>query len=143
VGYAFVFTTWLLALTVALAGPEKDAGNCEAIAYADRNQFDYGPLRIAAVRGFARDSQGIAIPQVCLGVFTESDHRLVASGQTDQDGHFELKRVAKGDYRLVAQYDSFAPANAKLRVGGLWTGKALEVQMRPAGLDSGSSIRVK
>lgn len=69
---------------------------CEDLSYQDRNQTDYGPLRVAAVQGNAKDSQGAAIPEACVGVFTETDHKLIAATETDDKGHFELKDIRLG-----------------------------------------------
>jgi hypothetical protein len=129
-----------LALTAA---SQENASACKDLSYASRNQTDYGPLRVAAVRGIAKDAQGVAIPRACVGVFTEADHKLVASTQTDDSGNFELKDIPAGDYRLVAKYEGFSPANAKLRVERSRGKKTLAVQMRPAGLDTSSFVEVK
>jgi Carboxypeptidase regulatory-like domain len=131
-----------LGLALTAASQEKIPA-CKDLSYASRNQTDYGPLRVAAVRGIAKDSQGVAIPKACVGVFTETDHKLVASTQTDDNGNFELKDIPAGDYRLVAKYGGFSPANAKLRVERSRGKKTLAVQMRPAGLDTSSFVEVK
>src|SRR5437868_5492993 len=128
----------------AVAVPSQEAATgCKDLSYANRNQTDYGPLRVANIKGTARDAQGVAIPKVCVGVFTEMDHKLIASTETDDNGDFEFKGVPAGDYRLVAKYEGFSPANAKLRVERSRGKKALSVQMRPAGLDTGSFIEMK
>lgn len=49
----------------------------------------------------------MAIPKACVGVFTEIDHKLIAATETDNKGHFELKDIPTGDYRLVAKYEGF------------------------------------
>jgi hypothetical protein len=99
---------------------------------------------VAAVRGVTKDAQGVAIPKVCVGVFTEADHKLVASTQTDEDGQFELNDIPDGDYRLIAKYEGFSTANAKLRIDQRSQGKkSLTVQMRPTGLDMHSFIELR
>jgi carboxypeptidase family protein len=130
----------VLALT---AVSQENTPACKDLTYASRNQTDYGPLRVAAVRGTAKDAQGVAIPKACIGVFTATDHKLVASTQTDDSGNFELKDIPAGDYRLVAKYEGFSPANAKLRVERSRGKRTLAVQMRPAGLDTSSFVEVK
>jgi Carboxypeptidase regulatory-like domain len=116
---------------------------CKDLSYQDRNQTDYGPLRVAVVRGSTKDSLGGAIPKACVGVFTETDHKLIAATETDDNGHFELKDIRAGDYRLVAKYEGFSPANAKLRIERSRNKKVLAVQMRPAGLDAGSFVELR
>jgi len=122
---------------------QESATVCMDLSYQNRNQTDYGPLRVAALRGSATDSQGVAIPKTCVGVFTETDHKLIAATETDDNGRFELKGIPDGDYRLVAKYDGFSPANAKLRVEHSRSKKLLAVQMRPAGLDTTSFVELK
>src|ERR1700683_2087709 len=85
---------------------------CGDMIYQDRNQVDYGPLRVAAIRGNARDPKGVAVPKVCIGVLTEADHRLIAAAETDDKGHFEFKGIPAGYYRLVTDTEGFSPANA-------------------------------
>ena len=61
-----------------MAAGQKTDAVCKDLAYENRNQTDYGP-RGTAIRGTAKDSQGVAIPKVCVGVFTETEHKLVAA----------------------------------------------------------------
>jgi hypothetical protein len=130
----------LFALTAAA---QENAPLCKDLSYANRNQIDYGPLRVAAVRGTAKDAQGVAIPRACVGVFAETGHKLIAETLTDGDGNFELKGVPPGDYRLVVKCDGLSPANAELRIEPSRGKKTLVVQLRPAGLDTGSFVEVK
>ena len=116
---------------------------CKDLSYQDRNQTDYGPLRVAAVHGNTKDSQGVAIPKACVGVFTETDHKLIAATETDEKGHFELKDLPSGNYRLIAKYEGFSPANVKLRIEHSRSKKSLVVQMRPAGLDTNSFVELR
>jgi hypothetical protein len=135
--------TCCLAFALAAAGQESGT-DCKDLSYQNRNQTDYGPLRVATIRGSTKDAQGVAIPKVCVGVFTEGDHKLIAATQSDGNGDFALKDIPNGDYRLVAKYEGFSPANAKLRVEQRTRSKKpLAVQMRPAGLDSGSFVELK
>jgi hypothetical protein len=102
--------------------------NCKDLSYEDRNQTDYGPLQISRIRGIAQDAQGGPIPKACAGIFTETDHKLIAVTETDEDGHFELDGIRDGDYRLMVKdrYKVFCPAHAMLRVkqqtNGTWRG---------------------
>jgi len=128
-----------VALTFTAVGLDKSA-DCKTLSYENRNQVDYGPLRMAIIGGTAEDSQRVPIPDVCVGVFTEVDHKLVAVVSTDQRGRFELKGIPEGTYRLVVKYEGFSPANAKVRIEHSRRNKLLTVQMRPTGLDSGSVV---
>jgi len=113
--------------------------SCGQITYEDRNQIDYGPLRVGVVEGHARDDGGTAIESVCLGLFTEPDHKLVATTQTNAKGAFRFRHVANGRYRIVAKYDSLCPANAILLVLPI-ARKSLRVHMKPVGIDTCSYV---
>jgi hypothetical protein len=127
-----------------LRATEETGAACKNLSYENRNQTDYGPLHVAAVRGFAKDAQGVVIPKACVGVFTEVGHKLVATTRTDDDGRFRLNDIPDGDYRLIAKYEGFSPANAKLRIEQrLQSKKSLTVQMRPTGLDTQSFIELR
>src|ERR1051326_7188322 len=105
-------------------------------AYENHNQIDYGPLRIAKLRGIAKDSQGLPVPDVLVLLFSEKEHKLIAQSKTDSKGAFGLESVHSGRYRLVLKYAGFCSANVpvdlKLRSRRK---KGLVVQMRPAGID--------
>jgi hypothetical protein len=113
--------------------------SCGQITYEDRNQTDYGPLRVGVVEGHARDDVGSAIPNVCLGLFSEPDHKLVTTAQADVKGAFRFRRLASGRYRIVAKYEGFCPANAILLVEPT-ARKSLRIHMKPAGIDTCSYV---
>ena len=90
------------------------------------------------------DAYGVVIPKACIGVFTEASHKLVATTQTDNDGRFEFDDIPDGAYRLIAKYEGFSTANAKLQIEQQSQSKtSLTVQMRPSGLDTHSFIELK
>ena len=74
---------------------------CANMAYGNRNQVDYGPLRLKKLRGNAIDQSGVPVPGVCVGLFKESDHSLIAATATLANGEFALQNPPRGDYRLV------------------------------------------
>ena len=118
--------------------------DCSEMTYENRNQTDYGPLVVSRVSGTANDNGGVAVPGICIGVFTTEDHRLVASVRTDAQGRFEIKGVSRGDYRLVAKCEGFCSGNAKIRVvSSSRSKKRLQVKMRFAGIDTCSFFEVK
>ena len=118
------------------------AQTCAEMAYENRNQVDYGPLQLGSVRGIAQDFQGVEIPRACVGIFTDADHKLVATGETDDHGRFVLSGVPKGVYRLVVKYPGFCPANALVRISG-GKGKSAIVHMKAAGIDTCSYVEAK
>ena len=140
----------LSVLTIAIVGSSSRAqeadSSCAGMTYENSNQVDYGPLKVATIRGTAKDPQGVLIPGACIGVFTSgmsrapADHRLVKVVQTDVEGRFELGGVPKGEYRLVAKYAGLCSGNARIRVvSHLRRKKRIDAQMRPVGLDARSA----
>ena len=124
-------------LTLALRGAQP-CGNME---YEDRNQIDYGPVAVGQLRGKAVDLNAVPVPGVCVGLFRESDHSLIASTATSDDGEFTLKNPPRGDYRLVARYPAFGTANARVRIGR--GAKNLILRMRPSDIDTTSYVESK
>jgi hypothetical protein len=106
------------------------------MAYENRNQVDYGPLSLSELRGKAVDLSGDPIPGVCVGLFKESDHSLIASTTTSANGEFTLTKAPRGQYRLVARYPAFGTANARVRIGR--GAKGVMLRMRPSGIDTTS-----
>ncbi|MFN7934015.1 MAG: carboxypeptidase-like regulatory domain-containing protein [Bryobacteraceae bacterium] len=117
---------------------------CAGMVYENRSQTDYGPLRLASIRGTAKDSKGVRVPGVCIGIFTPKDHNLIMATQTDREGSFEFRGVANGEYRLVAKCEGFCSGNAKIRVDpSSRSKKRLDLLIRPSGLDSCSYFELK
>ena len=55
-----------------------------------------------------------------------------------------MNDIPDGAYRLIAKYEGFSTANAKLQIEQRSQNKkSLTVQMRPAGLDTRSFIELK
>ncbi len=114
------------------------------IEYGNRNQVD--PKRSNVRRLSGRVIMEVGDPAkelgpvpACLGLFTEKDHRLVASAVTDEDGHFRFNSIPAGRFRLVVRdpQNAFCLANMPLRVVA-WprgTTKALVIHMRASGID--------
>lgn len=91
---------------------------CDQMTYEHRNQIDLKPIELAQIRGIGVDKDGYAVRRVCVGIFTESEHKLVRFSQGGDDGVFALDTTGLQDsnYRLVAQSPGFCPANAILRI---------------------------
>jgi len=117
------------------------AETCATMAYENRNQVDYGPLALSRLAGQAVDPSGVPVPGVYIGLFTESEHRLVMATATRANGKFTLKTPPKGDYRLVAHYPAFGAANARVRVGP--GAMSVIFRMRPSGVDTTSYVESK
>lgn len=123
---------------VLLTAPSFAQQKGECIAeYENHNQTDYGPLVVQEVKGTITDPERSAVPKACVGIFTEEDHKLVATTESDADGKFSLQRVAPGRYRLVVKADPLCAANVPLQVAQSQKKKqVLRVHMKPRGLDS-------
>jgi hypothetical protein len=128
-----IFAVALLA-EPSFAQQKGDSSPCMA---EYENQIDYGPLIIQKVKGTITDPQQGAFPKVCVGIFTEKDHKLVATTESDADGKFSLQSVPPGRYRLVVKADPLCAANVPLQVVKSQQKKqVLHVHMKPRGLDS-------
>jgi hypothetical protein len=93
----------------------KAQKSCE-MKYVNRNQIDTEPYKINKVYGKAIDKDNVAIPDACIGIFTEEGHELVAQTKTDEKGNFAFNKVPAGKYRLIAIYNGFCPANTPFKV---------------------------
>jgi hypothetical protein len=114
------------------------------ITYENQNQLDYS-LRVRRIKGVATDTRSTSVPGTCVGVFSEPDHRPVASVATDEDGRFSFEAIRPGKYRLVALQEGFGVANVILDVGswpsgGIIHDRRLVVHLRPRGIDITSFI---
>jgi hypothetical protein len=130
----------LLAVTIVsgfapLLSAQDASAACKDVKYEHQNQIDSPVLRVAIVRGTGSDPQGVVIPNLCVGIFTETEHKLVAAVGTNDNGAFEVKDVPPGNYRLVAQYAGFCPANVRIRVQPGRGKNRLILHMKPASID--------
>lgn len=130
-----MFAAALLAVP-SFGQQKRDSSPC-MVEYENHNQIDYGPLIVRAVKGAITDPSQGAVPKVCVGIFNEKDHKLVATTESDADGMFSLQGVPPGQHRLVVKADPLCAANVPLRVVKSQTKKdVLLVHMQPRGLDS-------
>jgi hypothetical protein len=107
------------------------------MVYENHNQIDSKAVALRAVTGKAHDEQGVMIPNVSLGLFTEKDHRLVMITWSATDGAFQFASVTPGRYRLVAKYDGLCPANVPIRVTRLSSAdRGVDLHMMPRGIDT-------
>jgi hypothetical protein len=133
--------TLLIVTGALLAAPsfaqhKGDSSPCMA-EYENHNQIDYGPLIVNEVKGTITDPQQVAVPKVCVGIFTENEHKLVATTESDPDGKFSLQSLPPGRYRLVVKADPLCAANVPLQVVRHQKKKqVLHVYMKPRGLDT-------
>lgn len=130
-----------MSLLVVQAAYAQHKDGCKTtVGYENRNQVDPSPLTLATVSGTVEDNDKVPIPDVCLGLFTEGEHKLIARTSTKEDGYFDFGTVSPGRYRLVARYDSFCTSNTPLLVARKATKKSrgqkrIVVHMMPAAID--------
>ena len=125
----------------SLAQQRTNSSPC-VVEYENHNQTDYSRLIVQNVKGVITGPQEGTIPKACVGIFTEifteKDHKLVASAETDSNGYFALQIVSPGLYRLVVKAGLLCAANVPLLVvvKSQKKNKVLHVHMKPRGLDS-------
>ncbi len=137
-----------LGLSVLAAAPcmaqQKGESPCpSSTVYENHNQVDYGPLKVRAVLGEGvveigyKTQPGKTVPGACLSLFTEKEHKLVASITADSEGRFHFAAVPVGRYRLVARADGFCTANIPIELVKSSRRKTkIVVHFRPAGIDT-------
>jgi hypothetical protein len=114
---------------------------CEPLAYENHNQLEGEALSVSALKGKIVDTAGDPVPGVCLSLFTERGHHLVAATSSGKDGSFDFKAIPSGEYRVIAKYPYFCTANVRLRlVAGNGARRRrpsrMVVHMMPAGTDA-------
>jgi hypothetical protein len=120
--------------------------SCENMPYLHQNQFDLAPIGLGEVRGTVVDKNGVALTEVCVGVFSEPDHKLLRYGRSDGNGGFSVdtKGLPDATYRLVGQLIGFCPANAILNVDSHSKGKQrLVIKMKLDGAETCSTVNVQ
>lgn len=111
VGVLFICT-----LVVQIGYAQSKVGCKDSATYENRNQVDPSLLTVTKLSGVAEDKDKVPIPDVCLGLFTGKEHKLVAQASTNADGYFRFGPVSPGHYRLVARYGTFCSSNTTIRV---------------------------
>lgn len=138
----------LLSPTIAQRSAEQCNG---AMKYENRNQSDPKPLVINEALGQAVLESGKPVSNLgpasgaCLGIFTEKEHKLVATATTDRRGRFKFSDVLPGEYRLVVRYETFCVANVPIIITAKASlkDKRLILHMRPTSFDECSYGEVK
>jgi len=106
-------------LLCALVLGQQTSEDCRSrVKFENRNQVDPKPLFIRALSGSILDRDRVPIPQICLGLFTEEGHQLVASTVSDDSGQYRFTPLPRGRYRLIAKVAGFCTASVPLRLVG-------------------------
>src|SRR5580704_17344807 len=102
---AYRYTIALGLLICVLQGLHaKEQTTCDSpMSYENHNQVEPKPFRLKTIRGVAIDEEGVSVWNLCLGLFTEKDRKLIVGIRAGEDGRFALKDIPPGEYRLVAK----------------------------------------
>jgi len=131
-----IFALVLLSQPLFASQREGESSPC-AVVYENHNQIDYGPLVVQEVEGTVVGPQQTAISKACVSVFTEKDHKLLATTLSDANGKFSLQSLPTGRYRLVVSANPLCAANVLLRVvKHSMKKRILQVHMKARGLDT-------
>jgi len=134
------------AITLLLVGyfvSPATGQQCNQMAYEHKNQIDPKPIEVGLIRGAAVDKDGGALGPICVGIFTESEHKLLVYAQSDEHGAFTLDTsgLPEGEYRLAGQVPGLCPANQIIRIRSRSHKKrTLLVHMYPHGIDTCSYV---
>jgi len=128
-----------------VAGAQQPPRTCTPpIEYGNRNQVDPKHANVRRLSGrvimeVGNPAKEMGPVPACLGLFTEKDHRLIATAFADEEGRFKFDTIPAGLFRLVVRdpQNAFCPANMPLRVVAWPRGntKSLVIHLRPAGID--------
>jgi hypothetical protein len=113
----WILRTAVVSYSLVFSGQSLHGQNCKEMAYGHENQIDPRPIELRQVKGKVLDPSGTAMPQVCVGIFTEPEHKLIRYAQTDETGLFAMNMTGlpDGEYRFVGQVPHSCPANALIR----------------------------
>lgn len=140
------YILFFILLNVSIAFAQASFQGCPSTdEYVDCNKADPPSLAIRVVTGrIAEKSDGQEqkakpVKGACISLFTENEHKLIASTITDEKGYFIFGAIKPGAYRLVA-YDpqnTSSTANGRIRVypkgrGPVPKGIGLVIFLRPA-----------
>jgi hypothetical protein len=128
-----------------LTRAQQQFSSCKSpIEYGNRNQVEPERSSVRNISGqviaeVGHPAKEIGSVPACLGLFTEKEHRLVASVVADDEGRFNFSSVPPGRYRRVVRdiQNAFCVANMPLRVirRTRAISKPLVIHMRPPGID--------
>ena len=113
---------------------------CNLSLVANHNQVDPDALTVRDLKGQVTDMNGAPVPQACLGVYIETERKLIASTTSDENGNYKFDKIRPGKYRLVVIAKPLCTANARLIIAptvlGSIRNRPVYVHMRAAGIDS-------
>ena len=131
----------LLMTSHGLSVAQQEKTTClQEVKYENHNQADPGALTVRNLKGQVTDTYGATIPQACLGVYTETERKLIASTTSDENGNYKFDKIRPGKYRLVVIARPLCTANAKIIIAASVLSsrrnRPVYVHMGAAGIDS-------
>jgi hypothetical protein len=113
----------LIVFPICTLGLAQTKGTpCEQPIHYDaeglRPQLGHKPVSVRSVAGKLMDMSKVPMPEICIGLFTDEDHKLVASTVTGEDGRFDFSDVPRGKYRLLARVHGYYVAEIRVQVVG-------------------------
>ena len=136
---AFAFLALLITCSgLSVARQEKTTCSSE-MKYENYNQIDPGPLTVRELKGQVTDVAAVPLPQACLGVYTETERKLITSTTSDENGAYKFDKIRPGQYRLIVLVSGFCAANARVVIASNLLGsirnRPVYVHMRVRGID--------
>jgi len=128
-----ILLTWT-ASAAGQSGP-KDSG-CVG-DYENHNQINNQLYDLRQVEGSLVDPGQGPVADVCVEVFTETEHKFVRSVRSDAQGKFSFVGLPAGRYRLLVKAKPLCTPNVRLRLKKhAPSHRVLRINMRPRGIDS-------
>jgi carboxypeptidase family protein len=137
---AYAFLALFITCHGLSVAQQKKTASLYEVKYENHNQIDPDALIVSDLKGQVSDKESVPIPQASLGIYTESEHKLVTSTTSDENGDYKFDKIRLGQYRLVVSYNGFCAANARITITS--TGprslkhRSVYVHMRLRGIDS-------
>lgn len=131
--YLFLIQTAVLLMPTVTA--QDQFWDCSSpMKYENRNQVDPPALKVSTISGQVTDQSTEVIAGACIGIFRESDKKLIKTVETNASGRFKIVGIRSGRYRLVVRVAGFCSANTRLIVGR--GRKSIVVHMRAPAIDT-------
>jgi Carboxypeptidase regulatory-like domain len=86
------------------------------VKYENHNFLEPEALIVSDLKGQVADELSDSLSRACLSVFTEAEHKLVASTTSDEDGYYKFDKIPPGQYRFVVFVYGFCTANARITI---------------------------
>src|SRR5215467_11621950 len=136
----FVFLALLIA-SQGLSVAQQEKPTClYEVKYENHNQVTPDALTVCDLKGQVTDETSAPVPQACLGLYTEDEHKLVTSTTSDENGNYKFDRIQPGQYRLVVLSFGFCTANTGIVIAATCPRsikyKSIYVHMRIRGIDT-------